>query len=223
MKFRSLPVIIFLLVLTQFLFSQSNDFGIWYGVNAEYSIKKKLEIDLSTEVRTFSNASKIEEAFLETGITYSFNKYISVTGGYRITENLEGDSRFHIRHKWFADIKGKNEIGNFSFSGRFRFQRQDKTYFEDANDEIADYHGRIKFKVIYKTPSFPINPFISFETFFRMFEATDKRFDKNRFMAGLEYKIDKKQSFEAAYMFERDFFPHLSDMNIISVSYNIKF
>ena len=222
MKFRRLSLLVFILILTQYVFSQSNDFGIWYGVNAEYSIKKKLEIDVSSMVRTFSNGSKIEEVFLEGGLKYSFNKHISVTGAYRITENLEDDSKFHIRHKWFADVKGDGDIGNFNFSGRFRFQRQDKTYYEDANDEIPDYHGRIKLKTIYKTQSFPVNPYISFETFFRMFESTERLFDKNRYITGMEYKISKKQSVEAEYIFERDFFPHISNMHIIALSYNIK-
>jgi len=223
MKFKRLSVSIIILIVPLVSYCQKDDFGIWYGVNAEFAVKKKLEIDLSTMIRTFSNASKMEEAYLEGGITYKFNKYLSVTGGYRFTENIEKDSKFHIRHKWLADIKGKGELGNFSFSGRFRFQRQDKTYITDANDEIPDYHGRIKFKSIFKTPSFPINPYISFETFIRMFEASEKRFDKYRLGFGLEYKINKNNSLEAGYLFERDYLPHLSNMHITSVSYNISF
>ncbi|HUX57641.1 MAG TPA: DUF2490 domain-containing protein [Bacteroidales bacterium] len=222
MKNRRFVVLILVLIVTLPTFSQSDDFGIWYGLNTEYSVKKKLEIDLSAMIRTFNNASDIDEAFLEGGVTYKLNKYLALAGSYRITENLEDNSEYHIRHKLMADIKGNGSLGRFDFSARFRFQRQDKTYFEDANDEIPDYHGRIKIKAEYKTPSFPINPSISFETFYRMFEATEKRFDKHRFAIGIEYKINKKHSLELEYMFERDYFPKLSDINLIVLSYKFK-
>jgi len=217
-------ILIFLLILISpySVFSQNKDFGIWYGLNGEHSLGKKLDIELSALVRTFSNASKVEQAFLEGGLSYNFNKWLTASGAYRFTENLENNNEYHIRHKWLADIKGSGDIGNFGFSGRFRFQRQDKTYFEDANDEIPDYYGRVKIKTEYKTPSFTVNPGISFETFSRMFEATDKTIDKYRISLGLVYKINKKNSVELDYMYERDFLPRLIVMDLIYLTYSFK-
>jgi len=212
-----------LLFITPPGFSQNNDFGIWYGVNAEYSLKKKLSFILETEVRTFNNASEIGEVFLEGGVGYKFNKHLSAAGSYRITNNLENDNEYHIRNKWIAEIKGDESIGHFNFSGRFRFQRQTRTYFESIYDKFPRSYGRIRLKAEYKTPSFPINPYIYFETFFRMFEQSEKRFNKDRYAIGFEYKLTKRQSVEAEYFFQRDYLPHISGINIISFEYNLKF
>lgn len=223
MKNKLLVICLLFLFISNLSHCQGDDFGIWYGINTEYSLSKKFDIKVSALTRTFNNASKIEQAYLEGGGSFKLNKYVSFAGAYRFTENIEDDSKYHPRHKWLADIKGDGDLGSFNFSGRFRFQKQTKTYFDNHKDEIPDYYGRIKFKTTFKTPSFPINPSISFETFCRMFEITKKRFDKHRFSVGMEYKIKKKQSIDVLYMFQRDYLPHLADMHIISVEYNLKF
>ncbi len=223
MRSRRYSVILLVFLTAQAIYSQSRDFGIWYGINTEYPLKKKLEIDLSTMLRTFSDASRIDEFFLEGGLSYKVSKYLSLAASYRITDNLDDNDEFHVRHKLMTDIKGSGDIGDLAFTARLRFQRQDKTYFEDKDDEIPDYYGRIRLKTEYKTPSFPVNPYIAFETFCRMFEDTRKRFDKNRFSCGLEYKINKQHSVEVQYMFQRDFIPDLADIQILAIEYKFKF
>jgi hypothetical protein len=203
--------------------SQDDDFGIWYGISTEYSPVKKLEIDLKTQLRTDDNASKINEGYLEGGLGYKINKHFSLAATYRVSKVFEKDSEYHFRHKLYADVKADEDLGNFNFSLRFRFQRQVKTYYDSENDKIPDYHGRIKLKTEYKTPSFPINPYISWETFCRLFEQSDKRFDKDRYSVGLTYKISGKQSIDAEYTFQRDYMPHISDIHLVSLEYNLKF
>jgi hypothetical protein len=210
-------------VLTGVIFSQAKDFGIWYGVSAEHKLIKNLEVDFSTCIRTFDNASKIEEAFFDVGLTYKFNKYLAAGGSYRLTENIENDDSYHLQHKWFFDVKGSFSLENFSFSGRFRLQERFKTYFKDAEDKVPDFHGRYRLTALYNIPSFPVNPYISAEIFCPMFKDSERRIDKNRFIGGFEYKIVKKHTLEAEYIFQRDYLPHISNMNLISINYNIKF
>jgi Protein of unknown function (DUF2490) len=225
MKFTrlSICVIVIVLIFPKFVYSQSDDFGIWYGINAGFPLAKKLDINVSTVIRTFNNASKINQGYLEGGVSYKFNKYLSVAGSYRFIDNRENNSEFHIRHKWFADVKGSFPLENFLFSARFRFQIQTKTFIENEKDRIPDYHGRIKLKALYKIPEFPVNPYLSVESFSPMFVSSERLIDKNRFTIGFEYKITKIHSIEAEYIFQRDFLPHLSDIHIISINYNLKF
>ena len=218
---KILPLVI-LIFLPSFVYSQEKDFGIWYSLNAKIGLIDKLSLDLSGNLRTFNKATEIEESFGEVGLTYKILKNLSLDGSYRLTDKLEDDSEYHLRHKWISDLKGTFDVGDFELSGRLRFQRQVKTFIEDANDKIPDHYGRIKLKTIYKTPSFPINPFLAFETFSRLFETEEKRFEKYRLSIGLEYQINNKNSIEAGYIFQRDYLPHLSEINIIALSYNIK-
>lgn len=216
-------VLLFLLICTSTISFSQDDFGIWYSVAAEKKLVKNLGLDLDANVRTFNNASKIEEAFFDIGLSYKLNKYLSAGVSYRFTEFKENDDLFHPRHKWFADIRGKLPLGDFDLSARFRFQQRYKTYFEDANDRESKEVGRVKLKMSYNIPSFPVNPYISTELFFPMFRPSERTIEKNRFMAGIEYKISKKNSLELEYMFQRDYFPHISDINVVSVCYNLKF
>lgn len=204
-------------------YTQEKDFGIWFGAAAETDIVKKLELDLSGCLRTFENASQIEEAFLETGLMYKLCKYFSVGGAYRITRSIEDDDSYHIRHKWFADIKGTLPAGDFKFTGRVRFQERYKTYFEDENDKKATSHIRGRLKAQYDIPSFPVNPYLAAELFFPVQSQAEMNIDKKRFMAGIEYNISKIHSVALEYLFQRDYHPKLIDMNIISLNYNLKF
>lgn len=217
-------IFLFLLLGISFVsYSQKDDFGLWFDVSGDVKLVKKLELDLSAELRTFQNASKVREAFLEAGLTYKFNKYISASGSYRFTEFLEKDDSYHPRHKWFADITGKLPLWNFNISGRVMFQQRFKTYYKNENDKIPDEHARIKLEINYNIPSFPVNPFIASEIFFPVLTDKEKGIDRLRLMAGLEYKISKRHSVELEYIYQRDYLPHINDINVISLNYKFKF
>lgn len=223
MRIKKTLLLFLLISNASVTFSQKKDFGIWAGISAEKELVKNLDLNFDVNMRTYHNVSEIEEAFFDIGLNYKFNKYLSAALSYRYTQFKEDDELFHPRHKWFADLKGKLPLGDFDISARFRFQQRYKTYFEDENDRESKEVGRLKLKALYNIPSFPVNPYLSAELFFPMFSGAARTVEKERFMAGFEYNISKKNSIEIEYMFQRDFFPKLSDMNIISVSYNIKF
>lgn len=212
-----------LLFLTLGLSAQEKDFGIWYGVSAEHKLKHKFEIDLSADVRTFKNASKVDEAFLEGGLAYNLNKYLTVRGSYRLNKNLEKNNSYYYRHKFMADFKGTLPVKSFSFSCRLRLQTGFKTYIEDKTDEYPYYTGIIKVKAVYKTPVFPVNPYIYLESFCPVFSDKNRTIEKNRYSVGIDLSIARHHSVAVEYMFQRDYLPHISDINIISINYNLKF
>ncbi len=204
-------------------FSQEKDFGIWCGINTEYDIFKKLELDVSAMLRTFNQASEIEQVFIEGGLTYKVTKYLSVAGAYRFSKTIEEDVQYYRRHKWFADVKGSFDLSDISSYVRFRFQEQRRTYYEDEEDKLPRYHCRIKFKSTYKTPSFPVNPYLEFESFLPVFSDKERVIGKNRFSAGIEYKFNKTHAIELEYMYECDYIPRKVYTSIICLEYNLKF
>jgi opacity protein-like surface antigen len=203
--------------------AQNKDFGIWYGAGLKHEIIPKLDLNISAVVRTFKNAGKVDQGFLEVGVEYKFNDYFSAGGAYRLAEKLEDDSNYHPEHKLFLDLKSNINVARFTFSGRLRFQSRFKTYFERVSDKIPDYTLRMKLKAGYDIPSFPVSPYIYYEPFLPVFNNSEKVIGKYRASAGLEYKISKKHSIDASYIFQRDYLPDISDINIISVSYNFQF
>jgi hypothetical protein len=201
--------------------AQERDFGIWYGASVKKDIIKKLEIDVSAMVRTFENAGKVEQGFIEASLEYKFTKFLSAAASYRLTDKYEGDlDDYFYQHKIFADLKGNYNVADISFTCRTRFQTRIKTY--DNKNDFTDYTGRIKLKAVYKTPSFPVNPYLYGELFMPMFSHEDKSVEKYRLSTGIEYSLSKKHSIEAEYIFERDYRPDLVNNHILCISYNLK-
>lgn len=223
MMIRRLASLLILSALVLNLSAQKKDFGIWYGISAEHKFTKKIELDLSTCLRTFDDASRIEEGYLEAGLQWKLNDFLSAAASYRITENIEDDDSYHLRHKWFVDFKGTVEPGDFAFTLRVRFQERYKTFFEDEDDRIPDSHARVRLKADYDIPSFKFNPYVFTELFCPVFRDPERTIDKFRTGAGIECNITKKHSVETEYMFQRDYLPKLRDLHLISVNYNFSF
>lgn len=211
------------LYLMGICFSQKTDFGLWYNVSFQHDISKKLKIELLPTLRTFDNASRIEEGFLEAELSYDLTKFLSLTGSYRYLKSIEDDDKYHTRHKWYLGIKGTVEILDLDLSGRLRFERRYKTFFEDEDDKIPSSHLRFRIKAVYKTPHFPLNPYLSSELFFPVNKDPGNVIDKTRYTAGVEYKISKKHAVELEYIHQRDHFPKERYENILSLNYILKF
>jgi hypothetical protein len=220
---RGALLFIILLLIPFYTFSQEKDFGVWLSLNAEYGITKKLELDASVETRTFNRASEIEQTFIEAGLTYKLTKVLSFSGAYRLAKSIENDDDYYLRHKWFVDSRVKLEPGRFTLRGRLRFQEQRRTYFKNEEYILPRYQVRLKLTTMYRTPSFPVNPYMEFETFMPVFSDKSRVIGKNRFTAGIEYKFNKTHAVELEYLFERDYLPKIADMNIIGLGYNLKF
>jgi hypothetical protein len=219
---RLLPFLLLFLSAGR-VYCQDKDFGLWYEVNAEKALNKKFDITGTVMLRTFDNASTLDQAYVELGASYSPNKYLGFAASYRLGNYLEKDDLYHIRHKWFADVKGSLPVGRLIFSVRLRFQIMARTFLEDAATDVTEYDGRIKLKALYKIPDFPVNPYLSFESFSPVFRTESRLIDKSRSAAGLEFKISKKHILGTEYIYERDNLPHLSIMHIIDLSYTFKF
>ncbi len=192
-------------------------------MDADRRIVKKLDLKLSSQIRTFNNASKINQALIEGGVGYKFNKYFSAAASYRYTLKLEDDTRYHSRHKWFAEMKGSVPINDFTISARFMLQIMKRTYIEDKDDEISKYVGRIRLKAEYDIPKFPLNPFLSLESFTPLFEESEVLIDKERFATGFDYKINKKNGLEISYILERYSLPDALFYHVISLKYELSF
>ncbi|MBI5008810.1 MAG: DUF2490 domain-containing protein, partial [Bacteroidia bacterium] len=164
-------------LIPDLIFGQNDDFGIWYCIDVDHKIVKKLDLKLSSQIRTFNNASQVDQAIVEGGLGYKFNNYLSAATSYRYTQKLEDDSRYHTRHKWFAEMKGSLPLDDFTFSTRLMLQIMQRTYFEEEEDEIPKYVARIKLKAEYDIPKFPLNPFLSFESFMPLFKDSEVLID----------------------------------------------
>jgi hypothetical protein len=214
--------ILLLLGLSLASYSQDKDFGLWYEAGVEKSLGKKFEVDGSAMVRTFKDGSTIDQAFLEFSVSWRLIEYFGIAASYRVGNYLDDDDMYHLRHKWFWDLKGYLPAGNFKFSLRMRLQILARTYIDNPSDDREEFDGRLKFKAEYDIPQCPVDLYASFETFTPIFRNSDYLIEKSRSTAGLDYKISKKHVISADYTYDRDNTPHLNIINIISIGYTYK-
>ena len=223
MMSRKIYVFLILLAIPLISFSQEKDFGIWYGASGEFEIINRLDASVSTSVRTYDRATELEEVFLEGEVAYKFNDYLAAAASYRISENIEDDNAFHIRHKWFVHMIGTLPLGDFKFTGRIIFQQRYKTYFEDENDKLPTSHARFRVKAQYNFPALPVDPYVYGEFFCPLFKESERIIDKKRAGGGFTVDITDRHEVQLGYIFQRDYFPDLIDENIVTLGYTLKF
>ncbi|MFH0841871.1 MAG: DUF2490 domain-containing protein [Bacteroidota bacterium] len=220
---RKLPAILVFCMSALAALSQEKDFGIWYGVSGEFEILNRLDATVSTSVRTYDRAVELEEVFLEGEVVYKFNDYLAAAASYRISENIEDDNAFHIRHKWFVHMIGSLPLGDLKITGRIIFQQRFKTYFEDENDKLPTSHARFRVKAQYNFPALPVDPYIYGEFFYPLFKDSERIIDKKRAGGGFTVDITDRHEVQIGYIFQRDYFPDLIDENIVTLGYTLKF
>jgi opacity protein-like surface antigen len=209
------------LLLPGTLWGQKTDFGIWYEIQADYSIIKGLRFDLETSLRTDQDASNIESFYLEPGIRYKLNKYLSAGVYYRYIEQKEKDDAFHARHRWFFQVKGDLPVKRFTLSARYRLQEQFKTYIEDPEDEIPVWGHRLRLELDYDIKGLPLKPYTSAEIYSQPSEQNETLADRWRYVAGAEYTFLKKHTIGLEYVYNVSKVSKPAYMNIIGIKYGL--
>jgi len=221
-RIKNLSLLIAVLLLPAGLAGQKSDFGLWYEVSAERELVKGLRIEAETSLRTDNNASRAESWYFEPGLRYKFNKYFAAGIYYRFIEQVENDDRFHPRHRWFVQMKGDLPVSRITFSARYRLQQQFKTYFSDPEDEIPVWSHRLRMELDYDVRSLPLTPYINAEIYNQVFAGNDIKFEKMRYMAGVEYTIAKRHTVGIEYVYQDSKVSKPAWVNAVSLNYAVK-
>jgi hypothetical protein len=213
-------------ILLLFLFActiyAQDDFGMWYALNTEVGLSKKVDFKLSGSIRTFHNATQIEQSYFEIGLQYKFAKNFSAEGYYRFIDNIENDGHYYYRHRFTLDLNASLPISNLSFFVRARLQRLSKTYIENDEDLLPHYSGRIKLGADYRLPGLPLKPYAYFESFTPFSPEFGPFIDKYRLSAGTEIRVTRSIIADISYIFQRDFQPSISNIHILSLELDFK-
>jgi hypothetical protein len=219
MKIRFLAITCCILPFINAL-GQSDDFGIWTGLNLELGLTNKTSVELNSCLRTFQNTSSIDLFYLEGGVTHKLFKGFTIAGYYRFILKNEDFNSFFNRHRVYCDFKYSYPFSRLKFSMRLRLQGQYKTYWKNVSDKLPDYYSRLKTTVNYNWPKLPINTFISAEMFHPLSPGERPFIDKNRFSFGVQIKYSKKISIDLAYILDTDRYPRPANLNIIGTDFN---
>lgn len=190
------------------VYAQNNDALLWTSIEVEKKFKS--DITLKTEVgyRLYNNYQNIDKYYAELGISYKLNKYFRLLGQYRFVQKEKTfDHYFASRHRVSVGTKSGFKYKKFRFNWTCKYQLKvfDDIEHNYGNTKLSSYN-RNKFQVKYKTSSIKLFPYISYEFYIPLHAMSEYQYaiDTQRFLVGMEYKINKKNSFKLFYMLENE-------------------
>ena len=220
-------------------YAQSDHFGVWTDITLEHKINKKLGVAFDAEYRTTDGLSQSDRISGTLEAEYRLLSWLKASGGYSLIYNWNDyeitkkgnivSDYWQLRHRFFVSLTGSLSWNRFKFSLRERWQytyRPENTvtkHDEDGDlkpDEIIKGKGknvlRSRLKVEYDIKGIPVTPFASYELHY------SSELDKNRWIAGGEYKINKKNSIELYYLYQDVKDDDELNGHAIGISYKLK-
>lgn len=202
--------------------AQVNDFQIWTGVSVKKELTKKIQLELEEQIRLSENATAISQFFTEFTTAYKINKHIQIAGNYRFIKKNE-PSVFETIHRLSADLELTQKISIISLSLRSRFQQEfypEWFYYENPLDPTQYLRNKltVEAKIIKK-----LNLYIAPELYYQLNNPVGNVFDKVRYAAGLQYKINKKNFISGFYMVQKQLNVSKADTDyVVGINYKLK-
>ena len=238
-KSRIITVIL-MTAMSMPLFAQSDDFGIWSEINVEKKLSDRWSLDAGLGYRTRDNLKTSDRWSFGVDASYKLTNWLKFSAGYTLLdmhnykENYSGKKYadyWGLRHRFNAALTASKSFGIFNLSLRERWQYTytpettvQRYYTSDGTE--ADEHtysgkgnhvwrNRLQLKL--KTNSM-FRPYAHVETYM------SNGWDKIRYAAGTEIRLNKQHSFDVKYLFQHP----LNDdsecnRHIIDIGYTYKF
>ncbi|HRZ98768.1 MAG TPA: DUF2490 domain-containing protein [Paludibacter sp.] len=192
-----------LLIITQSLFSQAENFGTWTTIGIEKKVNK-WDFGAETELRTVYYVRLIERWSLGVSADYNINKPIKVGVGYDLMSKLDTKYlNYQMRNRMNVFVSGKLKFNDLSFTLRERVQVTTKDESKRIEDGIIDtykvnpeWSWRNRLQMSYNIPNFKITPSVSVETFYQLNNPDGNTFDNLRYILSFGYKHKKNNLFE---------------------------
>ncbi|QGY46228.1 DUF2490 domain-containing protein [Maribellus comscasis] len=185
----------------------------WFEFEISKDLTKKLELSFAPEIR-FKEKFELNEYLFQPGLEYKFSDYFSLGGKYRLGNNLKnnGDSQWYGRFAF--DAKTNYEWEKLETQLRLRYTNSDD--FSDDDNNKTNYL-RVRLKMEYALKKLALKPYAAYEIYRDM---DDSEFDKGRWEAGLEYKINKHHRI-GTYFRINDYFSDKESVKILGFTYKL--
>ncbi|MGB1206498.1 MAG: DUF2490 domain-containing protein [Chitinophagales bacterium] len=202
-KFALLNIII-LLLNSGFIWAQTSEnklietseTELWQGISVKKKITKKWSVGLEENIRLSDSGRRFETGLLETMLQYKLLKNIKLKAAYRYSFKPVTTAN---RQRLSVSASGKWKVNKrWKWSHRVKYQ-----YAFVRNRQESSKVLRYKTELTYNIRKSKWNPFFSAECFYR-FSYKENLFDAYRLAIGADYKWHKRQTFNIAYMQEKE-------------------
>jgi hypothetical protein len=191
------------------VFSQAtNDAGLWTTFNVDKKLRKDFSIFATEEFRLRDNFSRVNLFYTDLGVEFRPARFLKVALAYRLIEKNLDDGSYSYRHRIMLDITLKKKFGDFAFSYRQRLQREVRNVYTSEDGMLPEWYSRNKFTIKYDFGK-AVSPYIAAEFRYQIMNPraleSDGTWHRSRYMAGIDYKRNDKNTFGLYYMIQNEY------------------
>ncbi len=194
---RFLSLVTAFLILTGSAFAfDDGDYQYWNTESISWKLGKEWKAKLEEEFRFGDNASNFYYQHTDLGITYSgLAEWLSLGLNYRHVFE-EKNSKWREENRPHLNAAFKWKLFNLPLSNRGRLEYRNREKAED----FWRYRNRFTVKLPFQLTKFQIQPYAADEIFYDFDQET---LNRNRFYAGLEFKLWDNLKGDIFYVLER--------------------
>ena len=170
------------------LIAQEKDFQQWSKIGVSYDLNKDLSVSLDQAFRFRENASLTDVSFSNLALKYDIKKW-SVAIGYRYITDFDLSQNTSISQRIYTDINYSKKKKRWQIKNRLRYQ------YQEENFTLRD-----KIFLKYNIRKTPLEPFTTFELFFK-----DSEFKKWRYTLGVSHPFLKEFDIDTFYRLQQSF------------------
>jgi len=207
-------------------FSQTtSDAGLWNTFNIEKKLKHNFTVFATEEYRLRENFTRHNLFYTDLGVSVKPYKFLKISLAYRSIQKSLIDDTWSFRHRLMLDISLKKKLGDFAFSYRQRIQSEVRNVYSSDDGARPEWYSRNKFEVKYDLGK-RLTPYVSFEIRYQIRNPraleSDFTWHRNRYAAGFDYDIDKRNTFGAYYLIQHEYnISAPQNLYIIGLEYSI--
>ena len=180
---------ILLLFCPFLLIAQEQDFQQWSKIGVSYDLNKDLSVSLDQGFRFRENASLPDVTFSNLSLKYDLIKKWSAAIGYRYITDFDLSQNTSTSHRIYTDVNYRKKKKCWLMKNRLRYQ------YQEENFTLRD-----KVSLSYNIRKTPLEPFTTFELFFK-----DSEFKKWRYTLGASYPFLKEFDIDVFYRLQQSF------------------
>jgi hypothetical protein len=205
---KLLPVIFFAFTRTSLYAQEEHDAALWTTLNIQKKLTQSWVIQFTEEFRLRDNFRQLNLFYSDFCLEYRKLDWFRFGVSYRWINKYQAEGWFSYRHRLTLDAIFRSKWRRFGFSYRNRLQTEVQDLNNSADGRIPEWYSRHRVELKYNTKG-RFQPFVAYEARFQVKDPRRRESDglwhRNRFSAGVQYEIDKRNSVSLYYLIQREF------------------
>jgi len=205
----------------------------WAGYYNTIRFNKSWSVQSDAQLRTKDWMEKWSQFLIRTGLSYSFNDRIAVTGGFAFFKNAQyAGKQLLLKNEWrpWQEFSYQLSFNKINFIQRLRTEQRFLQQVENGN--LSDHYEyifrlRYKFEWQFSLPGSKLKLMIGNEVLVNPGYINNTRFfDQNRTFAGINFKMSPVTVLQFQYLkiFQWDSRANvLNDQNVFRLNINQQF